>query len=429
MSAETIRFPTDWLRGQFPSLQVEDNGQRRIYLDNPAGTQVPFGVATAITDAVLFSNANLGGEFETSVKADSIIEAGHRAMASFLGCDPREVVIGPNMTSLTYHFSRLIGHRLDGTGLKEGDEIIVTQMDHEGNVSPWLQLADDLGLVVRKVPFNTDSWQVEADDLRAVLTDRTRVLALNHSSNLTGTINKVRELVSIARDAGVLTYVDSVQFAPHGLVDVREIECDFLVCSSYKFFGPHLGILYGKEQVLERLDAYKCRCSDDTLPYRFETGTPQIELVAGLAACVEHFVSLGNQLGNFNNNREAIAAAFAQSGRYENELAARLIGQITKIEGLTIHGITSRDRMEERVPTISFTLADISPHTLVERLNREGIFCWSGHNYAWEVVHQLGINPEQGVVRIGIANYNTASEIDETVESLQRNIAMLRQQR
>lgn len=422
-------FPLDAVRNLFPSLSVADDGRRRIYLDNPAGTQVPRSVADAISEAVLYSNANLGGAFTTSIAAGEVIDQGHKAMADFLGCDDDEVIIGPNMTSLTYHFSRMIGHRLDGKGLEPGDEIIVTQMDHEGNVSPWLQLAEDRGLTIRKLAFNQDSWQVEAEDLANLVSERTRLLALNYSSNLTGSINDVKKLVSLARDAGVLTYVDAVQFAPHGFVDVWAIDCDFLICSSYKFFGPHLGILYGRREVLDRLDPYKCRCSDNALPHRLETGTPQIELVAGLTAAVDHFAAMGNLVGSSAQRRSAIEAGFKASIDHEAGLCVELIKGLQQIRGLAIHGITDPGRVDERVPTVSFTLDDLSPELLVERLNGEGIFCWAGHNYAWEVVHQLGIDPDQGVVRIGIANYNSAREIGETVESVERNIAMLRQQR
>ncbi len=422
-------FPVEWVREQFPSLSVRDRDQRRIYLDNPAGTQVPKSVATAIYETVLFSNANLGGEFATSVAAEEVINQGHQAMADFLGCTPEEMIIGPNMTSLTYHFSRMIGHRLNGVGLKAGDEIIVTQMEHEGNVSPWLQLAEDLGLVIKKLPFNQDSWQVECEALSALITEKTKILALNYSSNLTGSVNEVAKLAAIAKSAGVLTYVDAVQFAPHGFVDVKALDCDFLVCSSYKFFGPHLGVLYGRRAVLETLDPYKCRCSDDGLPHRFETGTPQIELVAGLTACVDYFAELGGKLGESGARRLQINKAFETGVAEEIGLARQLIEGLGQVRGVTIHGITDPSRFAHRVPTISFTMDDIVPETLVSRLNQEGIFCWSGHNYAWEVVHQLGINPDHGVVRIGIAKYNHSGEIDETLESVSRNIAMLRQDR
>jgi len=422
-------FPLDWLRQQFPSLAVKDDGQRRIYLDNPAGTQVPQSVASAISNAVLYSNANLGGAFSTSVAAEKIIEEGHLAMADFFGCSAEEVIIGPNMTSLTYHFSRLIGTRLNGVGLEAGDEIIVTQMDHEGNVSPWLQLAEDMGLVIRKLPFDQDSWQVEAEALSSMINERTRLLALNYSSNLTGSINDVARLVAIAKSAGVLTYVDAVQFAPHGVLDVKALDCDFLICSSYKFFGPHLGALYARREILEAMPPYKCRCSDDILPYKFETGTPQIEMVAGLTAAIDHFADLGRKLGATKNRRASIERAFSASIDEERRLVRLLMDGLMEIDGITIHGITDANRIEHRVPTVSFTMNDIVPDTLVRRLNDEGIFCWSGHNYAWEVVHQLCINAEHGVVRIGIANYNSEQEIVETLEAVSRNIAMLRQQR
>jgi len=424
MSLEPNEFPLEWLRSGFPSLNVEDNGQRRIYLDNPAGTQVPQSVADAISDTILFRNANLGGSFVTSQAADQVIEQGHKAVADFLGCDADEVIIGPNMTTLTYHFSRTIGR-----GLKAGDEIIVTQMDHEGNVAPWLQLADDLELTIRKLAFDRDSWQIEKEALAALINDRTRVLALNYSSNLTGSINNVKELVALAKQAGIITYVDAVQFAPHGFVDVRELDCDFLTCSAYKFFGPHMGVLYGRRAVLEGLDPYKCRCSTNELPYRFETGTPQIELVAGLTAAIDHFAALGEKAGKPGSRRQKIGHALAKSTVHEGILARQLIDGLHQIKGVSIQGITDPARISERVPTISFVMDDVDPASLVERLNSEGIFCWSGHNYAWEVVHQLGIDPAKGVVRIGIANYNSGEEISQVIESAGRNIAMLRQER
>jgi cysteine desulfurase family protein (TIGR01976 family) len=302
-------------------------------------------------------------------------------------------------------------------------------MDHEGNVAPWLQLADDLGLVIRKLAFDKDSWQIEIDALATLISDRTKVLALNYSSNLTGSINQVKELVAVARAAGVLTYVDAVQFAPHGFVDVREIDCDFLTCSAYKYFGPHMGVLYGRRSVLEALDPYKCRCSTNELPYRFETGTPQIELVAGLTASIDHFSNLGGEIGNNGSRRERIKQSFESSVAHEGILVRQLIDGLMAIKGISIQGITDPALVSQRVPTVSFVMNDIAPASLVQRLNEEGIFCWSGHNYAWEVVHQLGIDPKTGVVRIGIANYNTNQEIAETLESVERNIAMLRQER
>ncbi|WP_032925330.1 cysteine desulfurase-like protein [Mesorhizobium loti] len=420
-----VGFPIEAVRGKFPALSLTDKGRRRIYLDNPAGTQVPQAVADAVSRCLLTTNANLGGYFETTIAAQAVVDDAHQAMADFLGAaSPKEIIIGANMTTLTYHMSRTLGR-----GFKPGDEIILTRMDHEGNVSPWLQLAEDLGLVVRWLPFDEKSWQVEEATLADLLCDKTRLVALNYASNLTGSINRVKSLTAIAKQAGALVYVDAVQFAPHGLIDVSDLGCDFLICSAYKFFGPHMGILWGRRDVVEGLKPYKCRCSSNGLPERFELGTPQIELMAGLTAAVDYFADLGAAAGEGGSRRQKIAKAFEVSIAYENPLAQRLIDGLSDISGLTIHGITDPNLLVDRVPTVSFTVEGIVPETIVRQMNSENIFLWSGHNYAWEIVHQLGIPAEQGVVRIGIAHYNTMAEIDETLESVHRVIAMLRQQR
>ena len=417
-----MTFDLKAVRNRFPSLDVKDNGQRRVYLDNPAGTQVPQSVADAIRETILFSNANLGGFFVTTRASGTVWEAAHQAMADFLGAgSPEEIIIGPNMTTLTYHLSRAIGRDWGS-----GDEVVVTRMDHEGNVGPWMQIAQDRGATVRSVPFSTESWQVEPDALKAALNPgKTKLVALSYASNLTGSINRLKELTALAKEAGALVYVDAVQFAPHVFVDVGQIGCDFLACSAYKFFGPHLGIVWGRREVLDSLVPYKLRCSTEDLPGRLETGTPQIELLAGLTACVDHFATLVPGEGS---KRERIRQGFEASLRHEQPLALQLIEGLQAIDGVTIHGITQAKRMAERVPTVSFTMDSISPASLAELLAGEGIFVWSGHNYAWEVVHQLGIPADQGVVRVGIANYNSAEEIASTIEAITRNIALLRQE-
>ncbi|MER9056321.1 cysteine desulfurase-like protein [Mesorhizobium sp. M0910] len=418
-------FRIDAVRAKFPALSLTDKGRQRIYLDNPAGTQVPQSVADAVSRCLLTTNANLGGFFETTIAAQDIVDEAHLAMADFLGAaSPQEIIIGANMTTLTYHMSRTLGRTM-----KPGDEIILTRMDHEGNVSPWLQLAEDLGLVVRWLPFDQQSWQIEEAALAALLSERTRLVALNYASNLTGSINRVKALTGIARRAGALVYIDAVQFAPHGLIDVQNLGCDFLICSAYKFFGPHMGILWGRLGVIDALKPYKCRCSSNALPERFELGTLQIELMAGLSAAIDYFAELGAAAGAQGSRRRKIAKAFEVSIAYENPLTQQLIDGLSDIAGLTIHGITDPKRIDERVPTVSFTVEGIVPETVVRQMNAENIFLWSGHNYAWEIVHQLGIPAEQGVVRIGIAHYNTAAEIDETLESVHRVVAMLRQER
>jgi cysteine desulfurase family protein (TIGR01976 family) len=421
----TRSYPIDTVRSLFPALSLSDNGQRRVYLDNPAGTQVPQSVGDAIRDAVLHRNANLGGAFMTSRQAGEILAGAHQAMAEFLGAaSADEIVIGPNMTSLTYQFSRVFSR-----DLQAGDEIVLTQIDHEGNVGPWMQAAEDRGVTIRWLPFSENSWQIEPDALRPLLNRKTRLVALNYASNLTGSINPIDELVRLAREAGAVTYVDAVQMAPHGLIDVQKLGCDFLACSSYKFYGPHLGIVYGRRQMLDSLRPYKLRCSSNDYPTRYETGTPQIELLVGLEATVEHIAAMGALKGAKGGRRERIAATFASSARHETALAKQLIDGIRDIDGLRIIGISNEGRLSERVATVSFTVEGIAPSSLVELLNHEGIFCWAGHNYAWGIVHQLGIPAERGVSRIGIAKYNTSREIEETVESVRRNLAMLRQRR
>jgi cysteine desulfurase family protein (TIGR01976 family) len=418
-------FDIDAVRRSFPALALTDRGTRRIRLDNPAGTQVPKTVADAVARCLIETNANLGGFFATTVAAGEVVADAHRAMADFLGAaGPEEIVIGQNMTTLTYQFSRTLGRTFE-----PGDEIVVTRMDHEGNVSPWLQLAEDRGFIIRTLPFDTRSWQLEPGDLKKLFSSRTRLVALNYASNLTGSINHVKELVAVAREAGALTYVDAVQFAPHGLVDVAALGCDFLACSSYKFFGPHLGIVFGRRELLERLTPYKLRCSGNALPERYELGTPAIELMAGLTAAVDYYAEIGATSGARGSRREKIAAAFAASVDWEAGLALELIAGLSEIEGVTIHGITDPARVGWRVPTVSFTVAGIGPETLARELAAENVFVWSGHNYAWEIVHQLGIAPSQGVVRIGAAHYNTPAEIAETVAAVKRLVAMLRQRR
>jgi cysteine desulfurase family protein (TIGR01976 family) len=408
-----MTFPIEKVRAQFPALALTDEGRARAYLDNPAGTQVPQVVVDAISHAIVHSNANLGGFFPTTLAAEQVVVEAHKAMADFLGGSEEEIIIGANMTSLTYHMSRTLGRTFAA-----GDEIIVTRMDHEGDVSPWLQMAEDRGLTVRWLPFNEETWQIEEEALRALLNDRTRLIALNYASNLTGSINQVQKLVAIAKETGVLTYVDAVQFAPHGLVNVWELGCDFLACSSYKFFGPHLGILWGRKELLENLEAYKCRCSTSQLPEKFETGTPQIELLAGLTAVVNYFDWLGRELGETGSRRAAIGKAFEGAITYETHLMGRLISGLKAIPGVTIHGITNDNRFSDRVPTISFTHASKQPEEIARALAAKNVFVWSGHNYAYEVVKQLGIDEETGVVRIGAAHYNTTEEMEACIEAV-----------
>ena len=409
-------FPIDRVRREFPALAQSHNGRARVFMDNPAGTQLPRRVIDAISRALVDAASNYGGFFENSRNAEAIYARAHDAMADFVNAPSAdEIVVAQSMTSLTLHMSRSLGRIL-----APGDEIIVTRMDHEGDVSPWLLLAEDLDLVVEWLPFNRETWKIEPEDLQALLGPRTRLLALNHASNLTGSINDVAELVGLARSAGAMTWVDAVQLAPHHCIDVQALGCDFLVCSSYKFFGPHLGVLWGRRQLLDELTAYKVRCAPDVSPGKWETGTPQTELLAGLAACVDYFEWLGEQVSDRGTRRGRIEAAYRAAIEHEARLVMRLIDGIQSIPGATIHGITNPNRMGERVPTVSMTHDRVSPPQVAERLAQAGICVWSGHNYAYEVVRHLGIDEETGVVRIGLAHYNTEEEVDETLAALER---------
>ena len=408
-------FPIDRVRREFPALSQSDDGRPRVFMDNPAGTQLPQRVVEAVSGALVDAASNYGGFFENSRNAEAIYARAHDAMAEFVNArSASEIVVAQSMTSLTLHLSRSLGRRFS-----PGDEIIVTRMDHEGDVSPWLLLAEDLDLVIRWLPFSLDTWKIEPEDLEPLLGPRTRLLALNFASNLTGSINDVAALTALARSAGAMTWVDAVQLAPHQCIDVQALGCDFLVCSSYKFFGPHLGVLWGRGELLDELPAYKVRCASDASPEKWETGTPQTELLAGLAACVDHYDWLGGQVSDARSRRGRIEAAYAAATDYEARLVTRLIGGIRDMPGPTIHGITNPDRVGERVPTVSMTHDRVSPPEVAEHLAREGICVWSGHNYALEVVRHLGIDEETGVVRIGLAHYNTEEEVDRALAALE----------
>ncbi len=417
------RFPIEDVRAQFPALALRDAGRPRAYLDNPAGTQVPNHTVEAISRCLVESNANLGGFFVTTQAADAVVEQAHGGMADFLNAaSPREVVIGPNMTTLTYQMSRALGRWID-----PGDEIIVTRMDHDGNVAPWLQLAEDRGAVVRWLDFDRDSYEFRPEALDRLLSKHTKLLALNHASNLIGTINDVKGLTAKAKSAGALVYVDSVQYAPHGPIDVQDLGCDFLVCSAYKFFGPHLGILWAREDILRELPAYKVRAVGDYLPDKFECGTPNIEGMAGLNGTLAYFDWLAERTvgeahrtpyRHMSMRAQALHAVVDVFADYERNLTARLVEGLQGISGLIIHGITREADFARRVPTVSFTLNGVSPRDIAKGLAEENLFVWSGHNYALELVHHLGIDEREGMLRVGLAHYNTLEEVERLLAVL-----------
>ena len=421
-ASATPRIDVEAVRRQFPALAIKDDGVPRIYFDNPAGTQVPQQVADRTAECLLSANANYGGYFETSQRATAIVEAARAAMADFLNAPSAdEIIFGQNMTSLTFHMSRSLGRYFNA-----GDEIILSQMDHDANVQPWVLMARDHGLKVRWLPFNTDSYEFELDQLDSLLTDRTRLVCVGGASNLTGTINDIDTICAKARAAGAWTYIDAVQSAPHVVTDVQAIGCDFLACSAYKFFGPHQGILWGRRAVLEQLEPYRVRPAPAEIPGCFETGTLNHEGMAGVTAAVDYFAWIGRELADcqatadsgFSERSQHIHAAMDYLFAHETVLALRLVEGLQSLAGVTGRGITAPDAMDRRVSTVSFTHESVLPDTIAAALAEQNIFVWSGHNYALEVVKALGILDSGSVVRVGAVHYNTVDEINSLLAAL-----------
>jgi len=405
-------FDVHAVRARFPSLNAPlSNGEIPIFFDNPAGTQVPASVIDAVRDYYLHMNANSGGAFATSRANDAMVAEVRAIAATFVNAArPDEIVFGPNMTTLNFGLSRALGHTLTA-----GDELVLTRMDHDANVSPWLRLAADHGLTVRWVDIRTDDCTLDLDSLEAALTERTRIVATVHASNAAGTINPVGRIAQMVHAAGALHVVDAVQSAPHILLDVQAIGCDFLLCSSYKFFGPHAGILWGRYELLESLPAYKVRPAKDKPPYRWETGTPAFELIAGVGAALRYLASLS---GAAEVTRAAFEKAYAVVGVYEQELVLHLIEVLGRLSQTQIAGITDPTRVSERVPTVIFAHERLSPLAIAEHLARHHIFVWDGNYYAQEIMERLG-HGEEGMVRVGLAHYNTHDEIDRLEAALQ----------
>jgi cysteine desulfurase family protein (TIGR01976 family) len=407
-------FDVDALRREFPALALTDHEGRPVVLfDGPGGTQVPQRVIDAVTGYYHESNANHGGAFATSERSDAIVALAREALADLLNAAaPEEVKFGANMTTLTFHLSRSIA-----AALEPGDEIVVTTLDHDANVAPWRRVAEDRGLVVRTVDIREDDCTLDLDAWDAALGPRTRLVAFGWASNAVGSINPVAELVRRAHAAGAWTYIDAVHAAPHLALDVRAVDTDFLACSVYKFFGPHLGVVYGRASILDSLPAYKVRPAHD----RFETGTANFEGIAGAGAAVEYLASLGVTHGGARpdaSRRERIVSAMGAIRAYEMELYERLVTGLESVPGLRLLGITDRHRFGERTPTAAFTVAGLAPRAVAEALGRRGIAVWDGDFYATGLIERLGLAGSGGVVRVGLTHYNTADEVDRLVTEL-----------
>lgn len=418
-------FPIERVRAEFPALAIEDGGRPRVYFDNPAGTQVPRAVIDRTVEALKAKNANLGGYFVTTREASALVDEAHAAMADFYNAfSPEEIVFGQNMTSLTLHMSRCLAKRF-----KSGDEIVLSRMDHDANVAPWLLMAEDVGMRVRWIDFDTDGCEFADDALDRVLSERTKLFAIGFASNCTGTVNDVAGMAAKARAAGALVYVDAVQYAPHRGIDVQALGADFLVSSAYKWFGPHQGILWGRADALRETFAYKVRPAGDDLPHKFETGTLSHEGMAGCLGAIDYLARIGDEMAEDRHRAPyarssprgaAIHAAFDILTEWENAVCRRLIDGLCSIKGLKIHGVTSANAMHRRVPTVSFTLPGRHPADLARTFAADNIFVWSGHNYAVEPVKRLGLLEKGGVLRVGLAHYNTPEEVDALLGSLTR---------
>lgn len=425
-----MNYKLDAIRAQFPALSIEDNGMPRVYFDNPAGTQVPQMVVDRMNACLLEANANLGGYFATSRRADEIVDDAHQAMADMLNAPSAdEIVYGQNMTTITLHMSRSVARML-----QPGDEIIVSRMDHDANVTPWTLMAEDRGLEVRWLPFNPATYEFDLGELEEIISDRTRLICVGGASNLTGTINDVKRICQMARAAGALTYIDAVQLAPHVSIDVQDLGCDFLVCSAYKFFGPHQGILWGRRDLLEALFPYKVRPAPREIPGCFETGTQSHEGMAGTAAAVDYFAWIGETYAGdfhaandrFKGRSKLVHAALDYLFAYERDLAAHLISGLQALPGVTVRGVTAKDALDRRVPTVSFTAAGAASDVIARELAARNIFVWSGHNYAVEVVKTLGLYESGGTVRVGPVHYNSVEEIDRLLVALDEIIPAAR---
>ena len=442
------------IRAQFPSLSQTVNGHSAAFLDGPGGTQVPQRVIDAIANYLRRDNANTGGAYATSRRTDTMIAEARAAMADFLHCAADEVAFGPNMTTLTYAMSRAIGR-----DFRPGDEIVLTRLDHDANVSPWLAMAEDHGVTVRWAEIHDEDCTLDMADFASKINSNTKLVAAGYASNAVGTINPVKEIVRLAHAVGALAYIDAVHYTPHGLIDVAALDCDFLVCSTYKFFGPHMGVLFGKREHLKRFHPYKVRPNTNAIPNCWEWGTLNHECIAGIAACVEYIADLGRGLTNGATNgltdgttsmrvphpfdklragssrsskggngeadtsgiserRAAIEAAYAAIHEHERTLLERIMTGLKKIPGLKIYGITDPARFDERCATLAIRIPGHTPLELATQLGDRGFFTWDGNYYALNLTEHLDVEKSGGFLRIGLAHYNTAEEVDRLLAAL-----------
>ena len=422
------QFNPHTFRRQFPSLTLEVEGQPAIFFDGPGGTQTPQRVIDAMGHYLSHYNSNLGGAFLSSQKTDAVAAAARSAVADLFNARrPEEIAFGQNMTSLTFSASRAISQEW-----QPGDEIVVTRLDHDANITPWVLAAKDRGVTVRWLDFRPADCSLDLDSLSGLLNERTRLVAVSFASNAVGTIVDVSRVTRLAHEAGALVYVDAVHYTPHNFVDVQAIDCDFLAASAYKFFGPHTGILYGKYELMDSLAAYKVRPAPALPPGKWETGTQSFESLAGVAAAIDYLALIGQEYGSewvdetsgLTGRRLHLRQAMQAIKKYEEELSQHFLEQITTVPGLRLFGISDVERLSERAPTFAISLAGHTPRSMAQFLGKQGIFTWDGHYYAIAVMERLGVLDEGGLLRIGFVHYNTKDEIDRLVAGLKQLSAM-----
>jgi cysteine desulfurase family protein (TIGR01976 family) len=416
----------DWIRAQFPSLAQKVNGHPATFLDGPGGTQVPQRVIDAISGYLRNNNANTCGAYATSRNTDRIIADARSAMADLLGCDSDEVVFGPNMTTLTFAMSRALGR-----DLAPGDEILVTHLDHDANISPW-RAFEERGVKVQFANIREEDCTLNMEDLASKINPRTKIVAVGYASNAVGTVNDVKTVIRLAHEAGALAYIDAVHYAPHGPIDVRALDCDFLACSTYKFFGPHMGVLYGKREHLARLQPYRVRANTNAVPQRWEWGTLNHECIAAITACVDYLADVGRTAGgdpehvgevaltrpHETTRRDTLQLAYRAIRAHERNLAERMLKGLAQIPGLRLYGISDPARPDSRCPTFAVRIEGHTPLELATRLGERGIFTWDGNYYAINLTERLGVEKDGGFLRIGFVHYNKEEEVDRVLQEL-----------
>ncbi len=414
-----MSFDVNLIRRQFPALDRPE-----VFFDNPGGTQIAKPSLDRVNRYLIESNANHEGAFATSIASDAVLDEAHRAMADFYNApSPEEIIFGNNMTTITLHMSRSLAREW-----QEGDEIVVTRLDHDANVTPWVLAAQDRGVKVNWVDFDVEEGTLNLNDLQKALERKPKLLAVGYASNSLGTINPIKNMIDMAHAVGAEVYIDAVQYAPHGPIDVQKLNCDFLVSSAYKFFGTHVGILYGKRGRLEKLFAYKVRPATNRLPGKFETGTQNHEGIAGVLGAIEYFESIGREFGgefveglageNYQGRRLELKKAMSAIHAYEVELSRALLSALNAVPGLRLYGLNDVHRLDERVATFSFRLKDMHPRVVAEKLAQQGIFVWDGNYYAINVSERLGVEEQGGMVRVGAAHYNTLEEVARLKDAL-----------